>query len=75
MSRLKSLRSLRNIQNCKSAPFFARDDPNGEKVLIAYLVRKPKNTDITIVALRDFLKQRLPDYMIPPGLSFSRRFP
>ncbi len=60
------------LQECA---VLARDEPNGEKVLVAYLVRKPKNTDITIVALRDFLKQRLPDYMLPAGFVILQTLP
>ena len=44
----------------------ARDDPNGEKCLIAYLV-DPKRAKPDVVVLRDFLKQKLPEYMIPAG--------
>ena len=60
------------LQECA---ILARDDQNGEKVLLAYLVRKPKSTDITIVALRDFLKQRLPDYMLPQAFVMLEKLP
>ena len=60
------------LQECA---VLARDDQNGEKVLFAYLVRKPKSTDITIVALRDFLKERLPDYMLPQAFVLLEKLP
>jgi amino acid adenylation domain-containing protein len=60
------------LQECA---VLARENLAGEKILVAYLVRKPKNTDISIVALRDFLKQRLPDYMIPAGFVILQKLP
>jgi amino acid adenylation domain-containing protein len=60
------------LQECAVLP---RDNENGEKVLVAYLVRTPKTTDITVVALRDFLKQRLPDYMLPAGFVILQKLP
>jgi acyl carrier protein len=52
------------VQECAVV---SREDSSNEKILVAYLVRKPKRTGISLVALRDFLKQRLPDYMTPAG--------
>ena len=60
------------LQECAVLP---GDGQNGEKVLVAYLVRKLKQTDITIVTLRDFLKQRLPDYMLPAGFVLLDKLP
>jgi amino acid adenylation domain-containing protein len=42
----------------------ADDDGHGGKRLIAYIVRKP-GTEITQKDLRTFLKESLPEYMIP----------
>jgi amino acid adenylation domain-containing protein len=66
---------LRQHPEMQECAVLARDGENGEKVLVAYLVRKLKQTDITIVALRDFLKQRLPDYMLPAGFVLLDKLP
>ncbi len=43
---------------------FAREDAPGEKELVAYLVLSPGAT-VTATALREYLRQRVPDYMVP----------
>ena len=52
----------------------ARDDLGGEVRLVAHIVaasrREPKVNE-----LRDFLKARLPEYMIPAGFVFLDRMP
>ena len=60
------------LQECAVLP---REGQHGEKVLLAYLVRKPRSTDITTVALRDFLKQRLPEYMLPQAFVILEKLP
>ena len=42
----------------------ARTDSPGEPRLVAYVVGKPDQTP-TVAGLREFLKQRLPGYMVP----------
>ena len=58
----------------QSAIILARDDQDGEARLVAYVVatagREPE-----VNALRDFLKTRLPNYMIPSGFIFLDRIP
>lgn len=41
-----------------------REDRPGNKCLVAYLVRKLER-DLTIAQLRSFLKEKLPEYMVP----------
>ncbi|NJO96370.1 MAG: amino acid adenylation domain-containing protein [Pleurocapsa sp. CRU_1_2] len=41
-----------------------REDRPGNKCLVAYLVHKPQQT-LTITELRSFLKEKLPEYMVP----------
>jgi amino acid adenylation domain-containing protein/thioester reductase-like protein len=41
-----------------------REDRPGNKCLVAYLVHKPEQT-LTITELRSFLKEKLPEYMVP----------
>jgi amino acid adenylation domain-containing protein len=42
----------------------AREEPDGEKRLVAYLAAA-RDADPSVHELRDFLKQRLPNHMIP----------
>lgn len=44
-----------------------QEDVRGEKRLIAYAVLEPGGS-LTISLMREFLKDRLPDYLIPSGL-------
>jgi len=48
-----------------SAAVVVREESSGEKRLVAYLVPRPSTTSPTAKALRDFLKEKLPDYMVP----------
>jgi amino acid adenylation domain-containing protein len=52
----------------------AKDDPLGNKCLIAYVVAK-FDTNITSNQLRSFLKEKLPDYMIPAAFVVLDRLP
>lgn len=51
----------------------------GEKTLVAYLVRRPglEITDLeaTITALRQMLRERLPEYMVPSAFLFIEHIP
>ena len=56
--------ALRQHPSVEAAMVLVREDPHGVKRLVAYVVvasDKPKDTR----ALRQFLAQRLPDYMVP----------
>lgn len=46
----------------------------GEKILVAYLVKRP-NAEITVSALRQLLRERLPEYMVPAVFMFIDRVP
>ncbi|HLP89571.1 MAG TPA: amino acid adenylation domain-containing protein [Nostocaceae cyanobacterium] len=50
------------------------DETTEEKYLIAYLVCEPGKQP-TIEALRHYLQQRLPDYMIPAQIVYLDKFP
>ncbi|MBK9049054.1 MAG: amino acid adenylation domain-containing protein [Bacteroidetes bacterium] len=52
----------------------AREDVPGEKKLVAYVVNKPGNL-LDAVLLRDYLKQEIPDYMIPASFVFLESMP
>ncbi len=49
-----------------------REDKPGHKYLAAYIVA---NQELTTADLRDFLKQRLPDYMVPGVFVFLDQIP
>lgn len=51
-----------------------REDVLGDKRLVAYIVLK-QNQSITVDALRHFLKQKLPNYMIPSTFIFLCTLP
>ena len=51
-----------------------KKDPTGEKMLTAYLVLK-ENFQVSYHELRHFLKQRLPDYMVPSAFVTLEKFP
>ena len=52
----------------------AREDNPGEKRLVAYIVSHPEQT-VTTDEIRCFLKQKLPDYMIPGAFVFLDALP
>jgi amino acid adenylation domain-containing protein len=49
-----------------------REDKPGNQYLAAYIV---SNTELTPSDLRDFLKQQLPDYMVPGAFIFLEKIP
>ena len=49
-------------QSVKEALVMARDDQNGDKYLCAYIVCQQ---EIKIQELREYLSEKLPDYMVP----------
>jgi amino acid adenylation domain-containing protein len=50
------------------------ETPPGEKALVAYVVKRP-DADVQIPALRQTLRQRLPEYMIPAAVMFIDSLP
>jgi amino acid adenylation domain-containing protein len=52
----------------------AREDIENEKRLVAYIISHPHQTS-TVDELRRFLKQKLPDYMVPGAFVFLETLP
>lgn len=55
---------LRQHRKVRDAIVHARQDASGEKQLVAYVVAQPESRP-TAIDLRGFLKEKLPDYMMP----------
>ncbi|MBD2567364.1 non-ribosomal peptide synthetase [Anabaena lutea] len=50
-----------------------REDKQDDKRLVAYVI--PQSTDVSVLELRNFLKAKLPDYMIPSAFVVLEEFP
>ncbi|MCC5610231.1 amino acid adenylation domain-containing protein [Nostoc sp. CHAB 5834] len=55
--------ALRQHPTVRETVAIALDDHRGEKRLVAYIV--PHRTDVSSSELRNFLQEKLPDYMMP----------
>ncbi len=51
-----------------------REDTPGDKRLVAYLIKK-ENQETDLAELRQFLKTKIPDYMVPVAYVFIDQFP
>jgi amino acid adenylation domain-containing protein len=66
--------ALRGHEAVRESIVMVREDEPGEKRLVAYVVTA--NEALASVAeLRDFLKSKLPDYMVPSSLTFLEKLP
>ncbi|MBV8235528.1 MAG: amino acid adenylation domain-containing protein [Acidimicrobiia bacterium] len=57
--------ALASHPGVREAVVVAADDPQGHKRLVAYLVAEAGEQPPGTAALREFLRRKLPDYMIP----------
>jgi amino acid adenylation domain-containing protein len=57
----------------REAVVLAREDAPGSKRLVAYAVTSAGGLEVT--ALREHLKQKLPEYMVPTAFVFLEKFP
>lgn len=64
---------LNQHNNIKQVVVMAREDEPGNKYLVAYLVAK--DNEPTVSSLRNFLKTKLPNYMIPVAFVFLSALP
>ena len=66
--------ALLELTSIKEAVVVAREDPAGEQRLVAYLVPATEPVP-SIGELRSHLKEKLPDYMVPPAFVFLDALP
>ncbi|MFP4120962.1 MAG: amino acid adenylation domain-containing protein [Coleofasciculus sp.] len=66
--------ALNQHPGVRESVVLARDDVPGDKRLIAYIVPNRESVP-TISQLRDFLKQTLPEYMIPSAFVWLKDLP
>jgi acyl carrier protein len=59
----------------QAAVVLVREDEFGEKKLVAYLVPAGAELSISIGDLRAYLRQRLPEYMVPASFVLLEEFP
>jgi amino acid adenylation domain-containing protein len=66
--------ALRGLTKIKEAAVVAHEDQRGEKQLVAYVVPEPEQAP-AISELRAFLKDKLPDYMVPSAFVVLETLP
>jgi len=66
--------ALMSEPQVKRAVMVPQVDPTGHKRLVAYVVISP-NSPISAASLRNFLLERIPDYMIPSVFMFPAELP
>jgi acyl carrier protein len=65
--------TLRQHPAIADAVVTLRQDASGEKRLVGYL--RPRNESPTIGELRDFIRSKLPSYMVPTYFVVMKQFP
>ncbi|MFB2896611.1 amino acid adenylation domain-containing protein, partial [Aerosakkonemataceae cyanobacterium BLCC-F50] len=61
-------------QQVKTALVVVRDDHRDQKTLVAYIVPQPQQT-VTVSDLRQYLKAKLPEYMVPSAFVLLESLP
>ena len=65
---------LAQVKGVKENVVIVREDANSEKMLMAYYVKQP-GSEVSYKEIRQYLKERLPDYMIPVAFVPMGKFP
>jgi amino acid adenylation domain-containing protein len=66
---------LREIPEIRDAAVVAREDDSGEKRLVAYLVARVNNQQLSVAELRTQLEKSLPRYMVPSFFVYLHQLP
>ncbi|HVI70289.1 MAG TPA: non-ribosomal peptide synthetase, partial [Pyrinomonadaceae bacterium] len=68
---------LRQHTEVDEAIVIVREDQPGDKRLVAYVVQStpPNESDFSASALRRFMRDRLPEYMVPSAFEFLEQLP
>jgi hypothetical protein len=66
---------LRQHPGVTGAILIVREDSNGDKQLVAYLAAPGCEGTLKTGELREFLRQRLPDYMVPSAFVVLEKLP
>ncbi|OKH38899.1 non-ribosomal peptide synthetase [Calothrix sp. HK-06] len=66
---------LNQHPNLREAKVVVREDVAGDKRLVAYIIPNLTKQSEIVYQVRDYLKQQLPDYMIPAAFVVLESFP
>ncbi|HEX2092677.1 MAG TPA: amino acid adenylation domain-containing protein, partial [Longimicrobiaceae bacterium] len=66
---------LARHRDVRDAVVLVREDTPGDRRLVAYLEADPDTGEALVPALRERLRERLPEYMVPSGFVVLERFP
>lgn len=66
--------AISQFNSIKNNVVIVREDTPGDKKLVGYII-KDDDKEVDIVELRQFLKSKIPDYMVPAAFVFLRQFP
>jgi aryl carrier-like protein len=72
--------ALREHGAVQDAVALVRDEPSGDRQLLAYVTAAPRQSalyaeELSVAALREYLKERLPRYMVPSAFVILPRLP
>ena len=68
-------KAIESHPQVKQAVVVVREDQPGVPRLVGYVVRVAEGPTFNIAALREYLKKRLPDYMVPAAWVEMKEFP
>ncbi len=66
--------ALTQWDTIKDNVVIVREDTPGDKKLVAYIIKKDQG-ETDLVELRQFLKTKIPEYMVPTAFVFIEQFP
>jgi surfactin family lipopeptide synthetase C len=66
--------ALREHPEVKNVVVVDKDTTDGEKKLVAYLVMR-EDSEVSVIGLRKFLREKLPDHMVPAYYEFLDQLP